>query len=61
MPEINGVMMQYFHWYSPGDGSLWKQFETRAGDLAAAGVNALWLPPAGKGIGGGTDVGCTAS
>jgi alpha-amylase len=50
-------MMQYFHWYSPGDGSLWKQLEEKAPELAAAGVSAVWLPPAYKGDGGGYDVG----
>jgi alpha-amylase len=53
----NGVMMQYFHWYIPDDGSLWEQTASRAGELAAAGVTALWLPPAYKGIGGKSDVG----
>src|SRR5512138_2473165 len=57
MPETNGVMMQYFHWYIPDDGSLWEQVAARAGELAAAGITALWLPPAYKGIGGGSDVG----
>jgi alpha-amylase len=57
MSETNGVMMQYFHWYIPGDGSLWEQVADKAGELAAAGITALWLPPAYKGIGGGSDVG----
>jgi alpha-amylase len=57
MPELNGVMMQYFHWYNPADGSLWKQVVTSAPKLAQAGITALWLPPAYKGIGGGSDVG----
>ena len=25
MPTQNGVMMQYFHWYSPADGTLWER------------------------------------
>lgn len=25
MATSNGVMMQYFHWYTPDDGNLWKQ------------------------------------
>jgi alpha-amylase len=25
MSAHNGVMMQCFHWYTPADGSLWKQ------------------------------------
>ncbi|WP_008311604.1 alpha-amylase [Leptolyngbya sp. PCC 6406] len=57
MAEFNGVMMQYFHWYSPADGNLWKQVAESATDLAQRGVTSLWLPPAYKGIGGGLDVG----
>jgi alpha-amylase len=53
----NGVMMQYFHWYSRGDGALWDEVALRAEDLAAAGISAVWLPPAYKGAGGGYDVG----
>ena len=53
----NGVMMQYFHWYTPGDGSLWDEAALRAEELAEAGITALWLPPAYKGTGGGNDVG----
>ncbi len=57
MSETNGVMMQYFHWYSPDDGSLWKQVADNAHDLAERGVTSLWLPPAYKGNGGGYDTG----
>lgn len=57
MSEANGVMMQYFHWYSPADGSLWNQVARNAKDLADAGITALWLPPAYKGTGGSHDVG----
>ncbi len=57
MAELNGVMMQYFHWYLPDDGSFWHQLTDRARDLAEAGITGLWLPPATKGIGGGSDVG----
>jgi len=46
---INGTMMQYFHWYYPADGSLWKRAKDESGNLAALGINALWLPPACKG------------
>ena len=53
----NGVMMQYFHWYCPADGSLWKEAASRAPELAQAGITGVWLPPAYKGIGGGYDVG----
>ena len=57
MPIQNGVMMQYFHWYTPADGTLWDEAAARAKELAQAGFTALWLPPASKGIGGGSDVG----
>ncbi len=57
MAHANGVMMQYFHWYSPEDGSLWKEVAANAKDLAAAGITALWLPPAYKGLGGTRNVG----
>ncbi|MGD1917558.1 MAG: alpha-amylase [Pleurocapsa sp.] len=57
MSSVNGVMMQYFHWYVDPDGTLWQDVANRAKDLAAAGITALWLPPAYKGSGGGYDVG----
>ncbi len=57
MSQPNGVMMQYFHWYSPEDGSLWNQVAQKAEELVKAGITSLWLPPAYKGIGGGMDVG----
>jgi alpha-amylase len=57
MSDVNGVMMQYFHWYLPPNGSLWKQLSLDAEGLAAAGFTALWLPPAYKGANGGYDVG----
>ena len=45
----NGVMMQYFHWYYPGGGVLWDEVVGRSDELAAAGITAIWLPPAYKG------------
>jgi alpha-amylase len=57
MADLNGVMMQYFHWYIPADGMLWDKVKSRAKELADAGFTAMWLPPAYKGIGGGYDVG----
>ncbi|MFM7648792.1 MAG: alpha-amylase, partial [Cyanobium sp.] len=55
--ERNGVLLQAFHWYTPADGGHWRRLERQARDLAAAGITALWLPPAGKGQAGGHDVG----
>lgn len=52
----NGVMMQYFHWYLTPQDDLWQQVASEADALAAAGVTALWLPPATKGT-SGDDVG----
>jgi alpha-amylase len=57
MANTNGVMMQYFHWYVPADGSLWTQVSELAAELSRSGFTALWLPPAYKGISGGFDVG----
>jgi alpha-amylase len=57
MAEINGTMMQYFHWYTPSDGTLWDEANKKAQDLAKAGFTALWLPPAYKGFAGSYDVG----
>ena len=58
--EFNGTIMQYFHWYSPNDGSLWKTVQQEAPALAQAGFSALWLPPAYKGDRGVNDVGYAA-
>jgi alpha-amylase len=57
MPTQNGVIMQFFHWYSPGDGTHWDEAARRAGELQAAGFTSVWLPPAYKGVGGASDVG----
>ncbi|MGB3533397.1 MAG: alpha-amylase [Microcoleaceae cyanobacterium] len=57
MSYVNGAMMQYFHWYVSNDGNLWNDTKNQAKDLADAGITALWLPPAYKGMGGTYDVG----
>lgn len=51
------VMVQLFHWYLPGGGTLWREAAARADALAAAGFTSVWLPPAYKGHVGGYDVG----
>ena len=58
MSELNGVMMQYFHWYVPADGTLWTRGRG-AGQRSwpRPASPAVWLPPAYKGTGGGYDVG----
>lgn len=60
MADLNGVMMQYFHWYTPADGTLWTDLAHHARDLAARGITSVWLPPAYKGFGGANDVGYAA-
>jgi len=58
--EFNGVMMQWFHWYSDDDGNHWSRLEQEAPALAKAGITAVWLPPAYKGMNGAKDVGYAA-
>lgn len=53
----NGTLMQYFEWYLPSDGSLWKQLSEKAQTLAESGITALWLPPAYKDANGQGGVG----
>ncbi len=48
----NGTMIQFFHWYTPNDGSLWKYAAKEAKKLAELGITGIWLPPAGKGTDG---------
>jgi len=57
MTEYNGVMMQYFHWHTPADGSLWRRLADEAPALARAGITSVWLPPAYKGAAGPQDTG----
>jgi alpha-amylase len=56
IPE-NGVLFQYFQWYLPADGSLWRELKGRAQELKNRGVTAIWIPPCYKGAGGGMDCG----
>ncbi|PMB48075.1 alpha-amylase [Fischerella thermalis CCMEE 5201] len=53
----NGVMIQFFQWYTPSDGTLWKELQNEASKLSSAGITAVWLPPAYKGSAGVDDVG----
>lgn len=55
--SINGVIMQFFHWYTSFDGTLWRELAEKASALAHQGFTAIWLPPACKGQGGKIDVG----
>ena len=51
------TLLQFFHWYYPDGGSLWKEVEDKAESLAAMGITDVWLPPAYKGASGGYSVG----
>lgn len=53
----NGTILQFFHWYYPNDGSLWKKIKEEAPRLAEMGFTALWLPPAFKGTNGTYSIG----
>jgi alpha-amylase len=53
----NGTLLQYFHWYYPADGSLWKKLVADTGYLQSLGISAVWLPPAYKGIHGDQSIG----
>ncbi len=57
MSDLNGVMMQYFHWYMSSENNLWQQVAKEAHELSERGVTSLWLPPPYKGAGGGYDTG----
>ncbi|MCD7970819.1 MAG: alpha-amylase [Alistipes sp.] len=45
----NGVMMQYFEWNLPADGTLWTRLKEDAKHLSEIGITAVWIPPATKG------------
>ncbi len=57
MKEYNGAMMQFFHWYTPADGSLWQQLADQASALSQAGITSVWLPPACKSAAGAEEAG----
>lgn len=44
--SINGVIIQYFHWYH--SGNLWNEFSEKAEFLKELGFTAVWFPPATK-------------
>lgn len=46
---MNGVLMQYFEWDLPDDGTLWKKLAEDAEHLASIGISHVWMPPATKG------------
>ncbi len=50
---MNEVMFQFFEWYYPADGTLWKKVIQEAEQIKKLGITAVWLPPAYKGTCGG--------
>ncbi|MFW0717880.1 alpha-amylase [Pedobacter sp. N23S346] len=48
----NHTMLQYFEWYYPKDGSLWRKVRNDAKGLKEMGIDSIWLPPAHKGMDG---------
>lgn len=54
---FKGTIIQYFHWYLPAEGNLWKQLKEDAPKLKAMGFSAVWLPPAYKTSHGADGVG----
>lgn len=53
----NGLMYQYFHWYTTNNGTWWNTLASDATRLSQVGVTAVWMPPAYKGQAGINDVG----
>lgn len=53
----NKTIMQYFEWYLPSDGLLWRKAASQAEELSQVGITDVWLPPAYKGASGAKSVG----
>ncbi len=48
--ERNHTMMQFFEWHLANDGDHWNRLALLAGEIKECGIDALWIPPATKGI-----------
>jgi alpha-amylase len=53
----NRTFIQFFQWYFPGNGVLWKDFASQSSYLSSLGITDAWLPPPYKGGSGGGSVG----
>lgn len=53
----NLTIFQFFHWYFPPEGKLWRLAGEKASHLKKMGVTHVWLPPAYKSSGGLDDPG----
>lgn len=54
---MNATMLQSYHWYSEGNGTLYGHIKETSDWLKELGISAVWFPPAYKGAGGGYSVG----
>lgn len=54
---MNPTMIQFFHWYSEGNGTLWKHAAEQSQYLSDLGITSVWFPPAYKGTKGENSVG----
>lgn len=54
---MNPTMLQSFHWYTEGNGTLYNKLKDMAPWLQDLGITAVWFPPAFKAAGGGYSVG----
>lgn len=41
----NGLLMQYFEWYLPNEGTHWRQLGQEVNHLVEKGITMIWLPP----------------
>lgn len=57
---MNPTMIQFFHWYSEGNGKLWKHAREQAEYLSNLGISSVWFPPAYKGAAGKDSIGYDA-
>ena len=53
----NLTFIQFFHWYYPSGGKLWKHFTNETLHLSTLGITHAWLPPPYKGGSGAGSVG----
>ena len=54
---MNTTMLQSFHWYSEGNGTLYNHIKDSSDWLQDLGISAVWFPPAYKAAGGSYSVG----
>ncbi len=45
---LNHTIMQYFEWYTNGDGNHWNRLKEDAATLKERGIDAVWIPPVTK-------------